>query len=286
MTTPTYVQHKVATPFGSLDVRDFPGAGDPFVLLHGFPDDSTIYNKLVPELHQRRVVTFDYVGYGQSERVRGASVVEGQRLKETAAVIDQLNLEKVVIVGHDAGGPVAVEYAAAHPDRVARMVLLNCYFGESPTLRFPEMIRLLGDPHLVPLADALMQDPAQRKWLLEHTARQFGYAPTDDIREMSIIPQFFGSAAQPDSLEAIRAWTGRLFADIALTNEVIASGTLATLRCPVDVVFGANDPYLNAGVAEHLASLFPNAQRHSIEARHWVQWDEPKALAGVLMRAD
>lgn len=286
MEIPAPVRHKIPTPNGFLAVKDYPGQGIPFVLLHGFPDDSTIYDKLVPELQPRRVITFDYLGYGQSERSQNFPVGDGQRLSETAAVIDKLNLDKVVIVGHDAGGPVAVEYTVAHPDRVARLVLLNCYFGESPTLRFPEMIRLLGDPHLVPLADALMQDPSQRQWLLEYTAQQFGYEPTDDIREKAIIPQFFGSASQPDSLDAIRAWTGRLFSDVAITNEVIASGKLATLQVPVDITFGVNDSYLNTGVAEHLAGLFPNSQMHPIDARHWVQWDEPKTLGQLLTRED
>ncbi|MFG2306576.1 alpha/beta fold hydrolase [Actinacidiphila glaucinigra] len=284
MTVPTPVQHKVETPQGFLAVKDYPGLGIPFLLLHGYPDDSTIYNKLASELQPRRVITFDFLGYGQSERAQTTQVSDGQRMNETAAVIDQLNLDQVIVVGHDAGGPVAVEYAVAHPDRVARMALMNCYFGDSPTLRFPEMIRLLGDPHLAPLADALMEDPAQRQWLLEYTAQQFGYGPTADIREKAIIPQFFGSNSQPDALDAIRAWTGRLLADVAITNDVIASGRLASLRMPVDIAFGANDPYLNTGVAEHLAELFPDSQLHSIDARHWVQWDEPKAVAQVLLQ--
>ncbi|MFD7603415.1 alpha/beta fold hydrolase [Streptomyces mirabilis] len=284
MTVPAPVRHKVSTPWGFLAVKDYPGMGIPFLLLHGYPDDSTIYNKLASELQPRRVITFDFLGYGQSERSQTSPVADGQRLSETAAVIDQLNLDQVIVVGHDAGGPVAVEYALAHPDRVARMVLLNCFFGDSPTLRFPEMIRLLGDPHLVLLADALMQDPAQRQWLLEYTAQQFGYGPAADIRQKAIIPQFFGSASQPDALDAIRAWTGRLFDDVAITNDVIASGRLASLQFPVDIAFGVNDPYLNTGVAEHLAGLFPDSQMHPIDARHWVQWDDPKAVAQVLLR--
>jgi 2-hydroxy-6-oxonona-2,4-dienedioate hydrolase len=286
METLTPVRHEVSTPHGVLSVNDFPGQGTAFVLLHGFPDASTIYDKLVPELQPRRVVTFDYLGYGRSQRSQNFPVGDGQRLNETAAVIDQLKLDKVVIVGHDAGGPVAVGYAVAHPERVARIVLLNCYFGDSPTLRFPEMIRLLGDPHLVPLADALMQDPSQRQWLLEYTARQFGYEPTDDIREKAIVPQFFGSASQADALDAIRAWTARLFSDVAITNEMIDSGKLATLQVPVDIAFGVKDQYLNTGVAEHLAGLFPNSRVHAIDARHWVQWDDPKTLGQLLTRGD
>ncbi len=121
------------------------------------------------------------------------------------------------------------------------------------------MIRLLGDPHLVLLADALMQDPAQRQWLLEYTAQQFGYGPTADIRQKAIIPQFFGSASQPDALDAIRAWTGRLFDDVAITNDVIASGRLASLQFPVDIAFGVNDPYPQHG--GQIANTWPGCFR-------------------------
>ncbi|MEW1778396.1 alpha/beta hydrolase [Streptomyces sp. NPDC086777] len=277
------VEQRVSTRHGYLHAKDHPGHGTPFVFLHGYPDDSTVYDKLIAQLHPHRSVSFDFLGYGQSERVRNSPVADGQRLAETEAVIDQLGLGKVILVGHDAGGPVAVEYALAHPDRVERLVLFNCYFGESPTLRFPEMIRLMGDPDLVPLTDALFADLAQRQWLLGYTATRFGYGPADDIRDRVIVPVFFGSEGQPDALDAIRAWTARLFTDLAITSELVATGKTGDLQIPVDIIFGANDPYLNSGVAEHLAGLFPNARLRSVQARHWLQWDEPEAVARLLI---
>lgn len=125
MAAMTYVEHEISTSFGYITGQDHPGGEDAFVLLHRFPDDLAIYSRLIPELSPRRVVTFGFVGYGQSEQVMGAHLREGQRLEETAAVIDYLGLDKPVAVGPDAGGPVAVEYAAAHPSRVSSLVLLN-----------------------------------------------------------------------------------------------------------------------------------------------------------------
>ncbi len=68
MTVPAPVRHKVSTPWGFLAAKDYPGLGIPFLLLHGYPDDSTIYDKLASELQPRRVITFDFLGYGRSER--------------------------------------------------------------------------------------------------------------------------------------------------------------------------------------------------------------------------
>ena len=56
----------VARSQGRIFVRDYPGTGPAFVLMHGFPDDGRIYDDLIPELVQggRRVVVFDFLGFG------------------------------------------------------------------------------------------------------------------------------------------------------------------------------------------------------------------------------
>jgi pimeloyl-ACP methyl ester carboxylesterase len=53
---------------GRLHVRDFPGAEPALVVLHGFPDDSRIYDRVAPQLAPRRVVAVDWLGYGRSDR--------------------------------------------------------------------------------------------------------------------------------------------------------------------------------------------------------------------------
>jgi len=58
----------VDTPQGSVFVRQVPGEDPPVVLMHGFPDDQRIYNRLLPHLPPRRAVAFDFLGYGRSDR--------------------------------------------------------------------------------------------------------------------------------------------------------------------------------------------------------------------------
>src|SRR5258708_32982826 len=92
--------------------------------------------------------------------------------------------------------------------RVAHLVLLNTYYGSAPVLRFPEMIRLLADHRLAPLADAMLSDPDQRLWLLLHTRKRFGYdtgsLDPHGVAATFVVPQFFGGSDQSDSLAAIR----------------------------------------------------------------------------------
>jgi haloalkane dehalogenase len=280
--------HAVPTANGRVHVFDRLGEDPAFVLMHGFPDDSRIYDRLAPLLSPRRVVSFDFVGYGRSARTDPGESRAGHDEEALGAVLDALELERVVVVGHDASGPVAIDYTLREPHRVRHVILLNTYYGHAPTLRLPEMIRLFADPDFAPLADAMIDDPNQRLWLLWHTARLFGLDPLDPtgIGVTSITPQFFGDTQRPDALPAIRGWTGGLFAALDRQDDSIKAGRLAGLDVPVTMVFGAQDQYLNPDLARHLAGLFTRAGLHLVEeASHWPQWDQPEIVANLLHEA-
>jgi haloalkane dehalogenase len=52
-------------------VRDYPGAEVPIILMHGFPDDLHLYDRVFPELRGRRTIAFDLLGWGRSDKPRG-----------------------------------------------------------------------------------------------------------------------------------------------------------------------------------------------------------------------
>src|SRR6266536_1719805 len=84
------------------------GAGAPLVLLHGFPDNLHLYDRLVPYLRPaRRVVSFDFLGWGASDKPAGYPYTAANQTGDLDAVLDQLGLERVVLVAHDASGPPA-----------------------------------------------------------------------------------------------------------------------------------------------------------------------------------
>jgi pimeloyl-ACP methyl ester carboxylesterase len=59
---------RVQAPGGGLHVIDQPGTEPAVVLLHGFPDDSRVYDRLIPHLAPYRAVAFDFLGYGHSDQ--------------------------------------------------------------------------------------------------------------------------------------------------------------------------------------------------------------------------
>ncbi|WP_374007534.1 alpha/beta fold hydrolase [Leifsonia sp. LS-T14] len=274
-------QHTIDTGPSRVWVGVRPGDGPPIVLLHGFPDDSTIYDRLTPLLSGRRVVTIDFAGYGLSPR-EDRPWADQQRETEVVAVLRELDLTDVTLVGHDASLAVAINVTLDQPELVGKLVLLNGYFHSDPALRLPDMIRLFGIHELDLLSDAMMEDPQQRQWLLGHSGRQFGIdaSAPDNVAAHSIVPQYFGSADQPDARAAIRQWTATLFPGMQDNDARVLEGDLRRASLPVVVAFGEDDPYLTPHIAANIGALFPSARVDGISgASHWPQWDQPRALA-------
>jgi haloalkane dehalogenase len=278
-------ERRVDTAIGCIFVSEIPGEDPPIVLMHGFPDDHHIYEQLLPLLNPRRAIAFDWPGYGRSERSELGGFSLQEHASELEALLDELDIDRAVLVGHDASGPDAVAFTLAHRQRVSHLVLLNTIFGHSRALRLPEMIRLLADPALIPLADAMINDEAQRLWLLQLTADHWGIDALDPqgVAVQSILPQFFGNADQPDALAAIRAWTSRLFASLNEQDRLVGSSALGDLNVPVSVIFGESDRYLNPSLAREIARLFAEPSLHIVpDASHWPQHDQPRVVADLL----
>ena len=279
------IEYSLSHEGGSLHVLDYPGEEPAIVLMHGFPDDHRVYDKLLPLLTPRRAVTFDWLGYGRSDRSDTAGFSLEEHGADLVSVIDRLDIARAVLVGHDASGPDAVAFAVTHPQRVAHLVLLNTIFGHQPSLQLPEMIRLLADPAFTPLTDAMVNDDGQRLWLLQHTATQWGLdaLDPDGLAIKSILPQFFGDVDQPDALAAIRAWTAGLFDSLDKQDALIDSGALGHLEVPVSIIFGERDRYLNPSLAAEIAGLFKDPSLHLVQdASHWPQYDQPEVVAQLL----
>jgi hypothetical protein len=193
-----------------------------------------------------------------------------------------LHLQQVVLVAHDASGPPAIDWALAHADRVAALVLLNTYYCAMPTLRPPEAILLNSTPLVRNVARAVfkafdnwlfrkmywwqvgrfMREAADREEFLPLLYRQFAAMP-------SAQPAFF--RLNEDLLFTVRDRTKRI-------------PQMKAFRPPVRIIFGASDPYLNVGVARRFHKLFPTSELFLLPgAYHYVQIDEPEQVAHLLL---
>ncbi|HKA31482.1 MAG TPA: alpha/beta fold hydrolase, partial [Candidatus Binatia bacterium] len=157
-TAPAFLVHSIARGTHRIYAREYPGSEPTLVLMHGFPDDLGLYDRLVPYLGGRRVVLFDFLGWGRSDKPDGYPYTFENLKGDLDAVIAQLQLARVVLVAHDASGPPAINWALDHPDRIAALVLLNTFYGLTPTTNPPEAIAIFGD--LLELRSAVLVTPA------------------------------------------------------------------------------------------------------------------------------
>ena len=154
--TSEFSEHRIERGAHEIYARHYAGTAPAFVLMHGFPDNLRIYDALAPLLAGagRRVVAFDFLGYGGSDKPVDYRYTSAGLEDDLQAVVVALGLGPVVPVAHDASGPTAINWALAHPQQVGALALLNTYYDAAPTLRFPEFISLFADPGYTDLAAA------------------------------------------------------------------------------------------------------------------------------------
>jgi pimeloyl-ACP methyl ester carboxylesterase len=113
----------------TFDVLDAgPSDGEPVVLLHGFPQDATAWDRVAPALHQHglRTLAPHQRGYSPMARPRGRSrYTIRQTVTDVVALLDAAGLERAHVVGHDWGGIAAWALGAWHPDRVTTLTVLS-----------------------------------------------------------------------------------------------------------------------------------------------------------------
>jgi pimeloyl-ACP methyl ester carboxylesterase len=264
-------------------VREYPGAGPPIVLMHGFPDNVHLYDRLSPYLSPpRRVVAFDFLGWGGSDKPDGVPITASSQVGDLDAVITQLSLERVILVAHDASGPPAIDWALAHPERVAGLVLLNTYYCEMPTLRPPEAIWLFSTPVVRSVATRVSEmfgGWVFRRMYWWQVGRFF--RDTDVRREfVPLLYQQF--EASPGARPAFFSLNEDLLPTLRARTRMIPR--LREFRRPVRIIFGDADPYLNSGVARRFHELLPESELFLVPgARHFVQMDEPEHVARLIL---
>ena len=128
-------------------VEDGPADGPLVLLLHGFPEFSYSWRHQLPALAARgfHAVAPDLRGYHLSDKPSGVAAYDIDLLADdVTGWMDALGAPRAIVVGHDWGGGVAWHVAARHPDRVSKLVVLDC-------------------PHPAVMARALVRNRAQRR---------------------------------------------------------------------------------------------------------------------------
>jgi pimeloyl-ACP methyl ester carboxylesterase len=270
-------QHRDAgRPFEAAGVGSFvreQGSGEPVLCIHGVPTSCFLYRKVLAELAARglRGVAFDLPGLGLAARPEQFDYTWTGLGRFCAAAVDALGLDRFHLVVHDIGGPVGFELAAALPERVATLTVLNTLVAvehfKRPWSMEPFARRGVGEIYLRTLSK-----PAFRVLMR-----------LQGIENMSAV-----SAAELDAyVDLLRGEDGgRAFLRIMRGFERTAEkqrlyeGVLRDDRYPVQIVWGANDPALKLAVQGEQARRAAGLEQiHALPGKHFLQEDQAPAIA-------
>jgi 2-hydroxy-6-oxonona-2,4-dienedioate hydrolase len=283
----TPVEHRVHLDQLDVDVRVLEvGEGEPALFVHaGGPNSASTWIQLAARLTGLRCLLLDRPGTGLSavlpEPVRPHNL---RHYAETLIVdvLDALQVERAHLVGSSLGGTIAIYTAAAHPDRVDRMVQLACP-GLAPGSRFPTFMRLMMTPGVGRLLGMLPPSPRGVRAML----RQIGHGVSLDTGRISdaFVDCCVALQRDTDTMrqegEMLASAGGPRGFDASL---VLPEDVLGRVPSPTYFLWGEDDVFGGREVAEPLVSLMPDAQLEMLPCGGHQLWlDDPDHVANAVM---
>lgn len=259
-------------------VQAGPATGPLVVLLHGFPEYWASWRAQLLALAAAgyRVWAPDQRGYNLSDKPRG---IDAYALPTLAAdiigLLDAAGCAQASIVGHDWGGVVAWYLAAHYPARIARTTIINV---PHPAVVLPNLWRVpsqlarswyIGFFQLPMLPERLIR---RRNWrfgaqALTGTSRPGTFSAAE-------VARYKVAWAQPGALTAMLNWYR------ALRRP---SGPWPRIRGPVQIIWGKQDAFLDARLAQLSLQACTSGQLHYFpDATHWVQLEEAEVVNDLL----
>ena len=238
----------------SLNVEE-QGSGDPsLVFLHYWGGSLRTWSKVVAALTDSfHCVTYDIRGWGKSDAASSYTVSD--MASEAASLIQTLDLERYVLIGHSMGGKVAQLVASRHPDGLVGLVLV-APAPPSP-VRLPDKVR-----------EQQLHAYDNRETIIQTLGFLSAATPGPEILEQVVEDSLSGSR------EAVLAWpNGALLEDI--------SSEVSKINVPTLILAGEQDQL--DSIEQHRTEILariPNARLEIITASgHLVPIDEPRQLA-------
>lgn len=259
------------------------GSGPPVLLLHGFPENWRSWQKQIAPLVAAgfSVHVPDLRGYGDSDKPSGVQPYRIEHLVgDIAALVRATGHDRAHVVGHDWGGVIAWAFAAAHPELLDRLAILNAphpglYFRRAcfPPQMFKSSYVLL---FLVPgLAERVLSAGNFRvvRWMFRQTPARKG-AFTEGEIDALVEP-----LSRPGSLTAGLNYYRANVPRAGTSNARHARTDAETL-----VLWGEKDPALSTSLLKGLGRYAPRLRIVRFpDAGHWLQNEAPAEVNAALI---
>ncbi|MFB9903635.1 alpha/beta fold hydrolase [Allokutzneria oryzae] len=238
------------------------GGGPGVVFTHGAGMDHTMFEAQADAVERAgyRTVLWDMRGHGESELHPGAHFSAADALADLTAVLDELGLERPVLVGHSLGGNLSQAFVREHAERVGGLIVVDSTWNAGPLSR----IERLGLRMAAPMLGLI---PAAK-------------LPGIMARASAVSP---GAVAQTESVFA--RMPKHTFLDVwRATVSLVSPDPAYRTPVPLGLIRGAQDGTGNIAKAMPLWARAEGVQEHVIpDAGHIVTLDAPEATTRALL---
>ncbi len=253
------------------------GAGRPLLLMHGNPDWSFLYRKIVLALRDEfRCIAPVYPGFGLSVHPDGYRYTAAEHAEVIGQMVDHLDLDEMVVVGQDWGGPIGMDVASRRADRVAALVMGNtwCWPTDDRMMRmFSKGMGLAPTQWLIKQRNFFVTGLMRRTLQVSLSDKVFAHytdvVPTPESRA--------GIAEFPKQILEAEPWLTEL--ERRVRDHLVGK--------PMVLVFGRKDRALAGdGVIARWRQMFPDAIYVDLpDAGHYFQEDAPEAVVDAIKQA-
>jgi pimeloyl-ACP methyl ester carboxylesterase len=250
------------------------GSGDtPVVLVHGWPTSSFLWRNVLPIVgREHRALAPDLFGFGASDKPTDVTYDFEFMAGALLGFLDALELDRIVLVGHDLGGPLTVRLALDHPERLRSLVLLNTLIHMDYTTE------LLDD-----FVEALQTSGKRERFTSPETLEvifRMGVA-----REESATDEAVAGVTEPFATEEARLALAKAGSELETAAMDDLAARLSGLAVPLRVIYGEQDRLLTT-VGEGMARIkreLPETEVTTLpDAGHFLQEDEPERVGELI----
>jgi pimeloyl-ACP methyl ester carboxylesterase len=248
------------------------GAGEPIVLLHGFPTSGHLWNGVVPLLPPgHRVVVLDLLGYGRSDPATSGDVTVRAHADRLIAVLDHLGINYACLVGHDLGGGIAQSVAVRFPHRVSRLCLVDSVAFDAWPSRGVKVARAM-----LPLTRHLPPS-----WILSVVRADLLRGYLDHEKGAHAVDLYLRPFAESGGRDALMKHL-----DALESHETESLSTrLKDVVSPTAIVWGEKDPFLPVTLGERLRAAIPGSTLEIVpQARHFAPEESAHAIARAVTK--
>lgn len=249
------------------------GSGATVVLLHGIPGSGASWQQVAGRLHgAHRVLVPDLLGFGGSSRSAEPDALHAaSQAGLLLRALDELGIDRYVLIGHDFGGVVALAGYLRAPQRVAGLGLLATNAFSDTPIPFP--LNTVAWPLVGKLAASwLLSSPALRMMVRRGVGRPGVRLSPED---------YVGDPAQARAIATIFAHSLR---NLSSLYQPYAAA-LAEVAVPSFVAWGDHDPFFTVHQGRRTAATLAGSAFHLLEgAGHFLPEERPEAVAACIAR--